>query len=80
MCWWPIPCMTLRISAHPGPAHSRGSSCWSRIRSIQEQRWECQEGTEWPPGGSSTHVWLLQEVVYFQDMNKVVAILLMFLN
>ena len=32
------------------------------------------------PGGSSTHVWLLQEVGYFRGMNKVVAVLLMFLN
>lgn len=46
----------------------------------QEQRWKCQEGTQGPPGGSSTHVWLLQEVGYFQGMNKVAAILLMFLN
>ena len=26
------------------------------------------------------HVWLLQEVSYFQGMNEVMAILLMFLN
>lgn len=31
-------------------------------------------------GGSSTHIWLLQEVGYFQGMNEVVAVLLMFLN
>lgn len=30
--------------------------------------------------GSSTHIWLLQEVGYFQGMNEVVAVLLMFLN
>ena len=51
------------------------------IESLRACQSPCvQEGTEWPPGGSSTHVWLLQEVVYFQDMTKGVAILLMFLN
>eukprot|EP00070_Physeter_catodon_P027700 XP_028334594.1 uncharacterized protein LOC114484205 [Physeter catodon] len=40
----------------------------------------CGGGQKRPPGGSSMHIWLLQEVGCCQGMNQVTAILLMFLS
>ncbi|XP_054935543.1 collagen alpha-1(I) chain-like [Physeter macrocephalus] len=79
-------------STGPRGPRGRGGAPGSRDQAGPEPRWnewnecgrrgqnDCGGGQKRPPGGSSMHIWLLQEVGCCQGMNQVTAILLMFLS